>query len=68
MLKCNIKRGGTIRIKATGTAHDLMLETGTLIQDVYQNMNRQNPEAAKEYKLKLLGLLLDPKSPVWKGE
>ena len=27
---------------------------------------KENPEAAKGYKLHLLGLLLDPDSPVWK--
>ena len=68
MLKCNIKKGGMVRVKASGTAQDLMVETGTLIQEVYRNINQANPDAAKAYKLNLLGVLLDPESPVWKGE
>ena len=68
MIKCNIKRDGKVRVKATGTAQDLMVETAAMITDIYQTIKQQNPEAAKGYKRHLLGLLLDPKSPVWKGE
>lgn len=68
MLKCNIKKGGMVRVKASGTAQDLMVETGTLIQEVYRNINQASPGAAKAYKLKLLGVLLDPESPVWKED
>ena len=68
MLKCNIKRGGNVRVKASGTAEDIMVETCALIQDVYQGIKRQNPEAAKGYKNHLIGMLLDPDSPVWKEE
>ena len=68
MLKCNIKKGGMVRVKATGTAEDLTAETGVVVQQIYRNIRQQNPEAAEGYKLHLLGLLLDPKSPVWKGE
>ena len=66
MIKCNIKRGGNIRVKASGTPHDLMLETGFLIQDIFRNIYQQSPEAAMEYKAWLLGVLLHPKTPVWK--
>ena len=68
MLKCKIKKGGTVRVKASGTAQDLMVETGALIQEVYRNIRKQNPVAAKGYRSHLLGLLLDPKSPVWKED
>ena len=66
MLKCNIKRSGHVRVKASGTAEDLMVETAALSQEVYKNINQQNTEAASGYKLALLGTLLDPESPVWK--
>lgn len=66
MLKCNIKRSGHVKVKASGTAQDLMVETATLIQEVFRNINQHNKEAASGYKLALLGTLLDPKSPVWK--
>ena len=68
MLKCNIKKGRSIRVTATGTAEDLVAETGMVVQQIFRNINRQNPEAAKGYKLHLLGLLLDPNSPVWKED
>lgn len=68
MLKCNIKKGGMVRVKATGTADVLTVETGMVVQQIYRNIRQQNPEAAEGYKLTLLGLLLDPKSPVWKEE
>lgn len=68
MLKCNIKKGGTIRVKASGTAQDLMVETCALIQEIYRNINQANPDAANGYKRHLLGMLLNPDSPVWKGE
>lgn len=68
MIRCNIKKGkpGRLWVTASGTAEDLTAETGALIQAVYQNINKTNPEAAEGYKLHLLGLLLDPSSPVWK--
>ena len=66
MLKCNIKKGGLVRVKASGTPRDLMQETGVLIQDVFRKICQQSPEAAKIYKVQLLGVLLDPKTPVWK--
>ena len=66
MLKCNIKKGGTIRVKASGTAEDLMVETAAMIQEVHRSIAQQSPEAAKGYKIHLLGLLLDSRSPVWK--
>ena len=66
MLKCNIKKGGMVRVKATGTAEELTVETGMVVQQIFQNIHQQNPAAAEGYKLHLLGLLLDPKSPVWK--
>lgn len=68
MLKCNIKKGGTIRIKATGTAEDLTVETGMVIKQIYQSIRLQNPAAAEGYKLTLIGMLLDPDSPVWKED
>lgn len=71
MLKCKIKktgRGHGIRLKADGTAKELMAETAAVIAMVYQNINKENPEAAKGYKNTLIGVLLDPDSPVWTGE
>lgn len=68
MLKCKIKKGGKLRVKASGTAEDLMLETCAMIQNVYEGIKRQNPEAAKGYKNHLIVTLLNADSPVWKGE
>lgn len=67
MIKCNIdEKKDKIWVNTTGTAQDMMVETAVLIQQIFQGINAQNPEAAKGYKLNLLGTLLDPSSPVWK--
>lgn len=69
MLKCNIDRyRKRQRTKGKGTPHDLMVETAALIGTVHLNIRKQSPEAAEEYRLQLIGTLLDPDSPVWKGE
>lgn len=66
MITCIVKRKGLVVVKASGTAEEMMVETSALIREVYQNINKQNPEAASGYKLALIGTLLDPESPVWK--
>ena len=67
MIKCNINRKkGKLWVKSSGTADEMVVETAFLIQLIYQGIQENNPEAAKEYKMLLLGLLLDPKTPVWK--
>ena len=68
MLKCNIKRSGKIRVKASGTVQDLLVETAAAIHEVYTGINKTSQEAANAYRLKLIGLLLDPDSPVWKDD
>ena len=69
MLKCNINRKkNRVRVKAKGTAHDFMLETSCLIADIYKNLNAAAPDAAQGFKNALIGMLLDPKSPVWKED
>lgn len=65
MLKCNVTKGHSVRVKANGIPHELMLETAMVIQTVYNGL-LVNPEAAQEYKNKLIGVLLAPETPVWK--
>ena len=66
MLKIHIKKDHKIKVNATGTAKDLMLETSMMINLVHHAIQQKNPEAAKEFKNNLLGVLLSPHSPVWK--
>lgn len=68
MLKCKVRRKGSCRVKATGTAQDLMVETAAVIKEIHNGISRENAMAASEYKMKLIGVLLDPNSPVWKAE
>ena len=68
MLKCKIKRDGIVRVKVNGTAKELMIETAAAISEIYNGINKKSQIAASEYKMHLIGLLLDPNSPVWKGE
>lgn len=67
MIKCNINRKkGKVWVKNSGTAEEAMVETAALIQLIYQGIHEKNPKVAQVYKTKLLGVLLDPKTPVWK--
>ena len=66
MIKCKIARNRCIKVKTSGKIRDVMVETALLIQTIYENAHQQNPEVAAFYKNNLLGLLLNPKSPVWK--
>lgn len=66
MLKCKIRKGYGIKVEAAGTADELMVETGMLIQQVYQFIRKQNPDAASGYRKQLLILQLAPDSPLWK--
>lgn len=66
MIKCNIKKGGTIRIGSKGTVGELIPETLLLIQQIHREIKKQNPEAAEQYKRAIIGTTLDPDSIVWK--
>lgn len=69
MLKCKVNRAKhEIRVKARGTSHELAVETSAMIETIYQQIHKANPVEANNYKSKLIGVLLDPDSPVWKGE
>lgn len=69
MLKCNINKSkNMVRVKANGTPHDLMVETATLIKDIHNHIHKESMVAASAYKMELIGMLLDPDSPVWKYE
>lgn len=70
MLKCNInsKGLGLAKVRAKGSADSLVPEAGMVVKMIHNNIHRENPEAAKTFKNRLIGLLLDPKSPVWDVE
>lgn len=66
MLKINInKKKDRMKIQVAGTGREIMVETCFIIETIHRHMHQQNPEAAVAYKNHLLGVLLDPKSPVW---
>lgn len=69
MLKCKIdKKKDLISVKAKGTAKELMIDTCCIIADLYRNINNKAPAVAPVFKNELIGMLLDPQSPVWKEE
>lgn len=69
MIKCHInKQKDKVWTKSSGTAEEMMVEAALLIQLIYRGIRKKNPEAAKTFKNKLLGVLLDPRSPVWEEE
>lgn len=65
MIKCHIKRIGKSQVRASGTAEDLVPEVGMVILEIQRVLFKKNPATAKAFKNRLIGLLLDPKSPVW---
>lgn len=66
MIKCHInKKKSKIWVHTNGTAQDVMVESAVLIKQIFQGIHQENPEAAMDYKNRLLGVLLDPKTPVW---
>lgn len=65
MIKCHIKKGGIVWVKASGTADELGPEVGMVIAEIFRGIRKSSPEAAKLFRNRLIGLLLDPKSPVW---
>ncbi|MGN0998674.1 MAG: hypothetical protein ACI4PO_03905 [Faecousia sp.] len=64
MLKAHIKNTGKSYVKCKATPERLAIETALVIKTVYSSINETSPEAAKEFKNHLIGLLLDPQSPV----
>ena len=69
MLNCKVnKKTGLVKVKAGGKMDDLMPELLTVIGEVYRGIAKQNPEAAKVAKNTIIGTLIDPMSPVWRGE
>lgn len=70
MIKCHVnqKKRGHTWVKVNGTPKQLVTELCVLICEVYRAIKRQHPAAAQEFKNNLIGMLLDPRSPVWKEE
>ena len=68
MLKCKIIRNKRIKVKALGTGHELTVELLALIQNMYRNIAKKNPEVGGMFKTQLIASLLDPESPVWAKE
>lgn len=69
MLKCKIdKATGLVKVKAGGDLRNLTVEVLALVHEVYLGIEQQNPEAAKEFRNTLIGILLNPKGPMWKEE
>lgn len=66
MLKCNINRAKKkVWVKGNGSGEELLVELTALIASIHNSIRKENPETAKEFKNRLIIMLLDPKSPVW---
>lgn len=69
MIKCKIDRGkGPVKVKAKGDVNTITVEMLALVHEVYQVIARKSPEAAKEFRNRVIGVMLDPRSPLWKEE
>lgn len=69
MLKCKIdKKNGRVYVRTKGDLTTIAVEALALFKEIHRGIERQNPEAAKEFKNMVIGTMLDPRSPVWKEE
>ena len=68
MIKCNIKRHGTIMVSAKGTVDEIIPETLLLIKQLYLFIKQKNPAAANQFQRTIIGVLLDQNSPVWQED
>ena len=69
MLKCKIdKKNGRVYVRTKGDLTTIAVEALALFKEIHRGIERQNPEAAKEFKNMVIGAMLDPRSPVWKEE
>lgn len=68
MIQCHINRKKCkVWVKSKGDSQDVAVEALTCIKLTYQQIVKEDPEAAKGFKLTIIGSVLDPKSPVWEG-
>lgn len=65
MIKCKIKKGSLSKLRISGTANEVCNEIAVLIHVAYNGIKRFDPDAGEKFKRRLIGLLLDPKSPVF---
>lgn len=69
MLKCNIdKDKGKGYLKSKGDIDNVIVEALTLIKQLYLGIEQESSAAAKHFKNTIIGMLLDPDSPVWKED
>lgn len=63
MIKCNMNKAkGLVKIKATGTAKDMTVETMAIIGEVYRGIRKNNETAAEMFRLTLVSFLLNEKA------
>lgn len=67
MIKCKLnKKKNYLRLKVRDSLPVVTTETLALIQSIYEGIVDKSPKAAEEYKNALIGVLLDPNSPIFK--
>lgn len=68
MIQCHINRKKRrVWVKAKGDSQDVAVEALSCIKLTYQQIVKEDPEAAKGFKQTIIAGVLDPKSPVWEG-
>ena len=69
MLKCKIDRAkGTVKVNTKGDLSAITVEVLALFKEIHRGIEKQNPEAAREFKNTVTGAMLDPRSPLWREE
>lgn len=67
MIKCKIKQGNKVLVKADGSLDTVTKETMLFIREVYQGIKKENEDAAEEFRNLLFAFLVAPSSPLYKN-
>lgn len=67
MIKCTIRSGKKSLVKADGDFNTLTHETMLIAREIYQEMKKENEDAAEEFRQLLFAFLIDPNSPMFKN-
>ena len=66
MLKCEIKRGGEVRVEAEGSFCEIVSEVCCLIDGLYDTIRKRDRAAAEAFRAVLTDAMTDKDTLMWK--
>lgn len=67
MIKCKFNRGKKALVKADGSLDTVTKEIMLVIREIYRRTQKENEDAAEEFRNLLFAFLVDPNSPLYKN-